>query len=66
MATLHADEADPRILRKILKQYIKSEQEVLDSGAYSLEQEVEAREKIRQASVLRLFLRTHGVEDLLP
>lgn len=56
---------DPRIIRQILKEYIKVKQAIIDSGAYSLEQEREARDKIRQASMLNLYIRSQG-EDFLP
>ena len=55
---------DTKIIRQILTDYIKCEQAVLNSGAYSIEQEQEARDKIRQASTLRLCLRNRSILKL--
>lgn len=54
---------DSKIISQIMEEYIQCEQAVLDSGAYSLEQEQRAREKIRQASTLHLSLSRRHISD---
>lgn len=65
MAAESSKDLNLSIIRQILKESINCEEEVLSSGAYSIDQERESREKIRQASALRHLLKANGFEDLL-